>query len=273
LNLGIQERETLDWFLGLESGMLVTSGPTGSGKTTTLYACLSALDSPQRRIVTVEHPVEKYFENATQVDIREGKLSFAGTLRTVLRQDPDVIMVGEMRDPESAEMAVHAALTGHLVLTTTHALDSVGVLERMGGSFKLDRVALGYSLKLSIAQRLISLLCPHCKNERPPTDSEIKRLGLPQVTSPLVCERVGCPRCHGTGIHGRRVLMEMMPVDDSIMDRLESKATLREIRQWNQSRGFRSIQDQVTDLFYRGEVESSEALSFRTTLETENQRG
>ncbi|MES2308898.1 MAG: ATPase, T2SS/T4P/T4SS family, partial [Verrucomicrobiota bacterium] len=267
LNLGTKERETLDWFLGLESGMLVTSGPTGSGKTTTLYACLSALDSPQRRIVTVEHPVEKYFENATQVDIREGKLTFPNALRTVLRQDPDVIMVGEMRDSESAEMAVHAALTGHLVLTTTHALDSVGVLERMGGSFKLDRVALGYSLKLSVAQRLVSVLCPHCKKERPPHTLEIKRLGLPQVTSPLVCERVGCLECHGTGIQGRRVIMEMMPVDDEIIDRLESKATLREIRQWNRSRGFRSIQDQVIDLFYSGIVESSEALSFRTTLE------
>ena len=267
LHLGSQERETLDWFLHLESGMLVTCGPTGSGKTTTLYACLAALDSPQRRIVTVEHPVEKYFENATQVDIRDGKLSFPQALRTVLRQDPDVIMIGEMRDPESAEMALHAALTGHLVLTTTHALDSVGVLERMSGSFKLDRVALGYSLKLSVAQRLVALLCPHCKKARSPTELEIKRVGLPKITPLLVCERIGCPQCHGTGIKGRRVIMEMMPFDEGIIDRVESKATLREIRNYNAMRGFRTIQDQVLDLFYSGFIEFSEALSFRTSLD------
>ncbi len=266
LNLGAKERETLDWFLHLENGLLVTSGPTGSGKTTTLYACLAALDSPQRRIVTVEHPVEKYFENATQVDIREGKLSFPNALRTVLRQDPDVIMVGEMRDLESAEMAVHAALTGHLVLTTTHALDCVGVLERMSGSFKLDRVSLCYSLKLSLAQRLISLLCPHCKNERPPLDLELRRFGLPRTASPMICERVGCEKCHQTGIQGRGVVMEMMPVDEALIDRLESQAPLREIRQWNRTRGFRSIQDQVIDLFYTGRIDSSEARSFLNTL-------
>ena len=267
LHLGTKERETLDWFLHLESGMLITSGPTGSGKTTTLYACLNALDSPQRRIVTVEHPVEKYFENATQVDIREGKLSFSQALRTVLRQDPDVIMVGEMRDSESAEMAVHAALTGHLVMTTTHAQDCVGVIERMGGSFKIDRVALGYSLKLSVAQRLVSILCPHCKKERPPSDAELRRFGLPRINSPLVCERVGCNRCHSTGIEGRRVVMEMMPVDEPLIDRLESQASLREIRNWNRNRGFRSIQDQVIDLFYSGVVEPSETRSYLNNLE------
>lgn len=262
LNLGERERETLDWYLGLESGMLVTCGPTGSGKTTTLYACLAALDSPQRRLVTVENPVEKYFENATQVDIREGKTSFAESLRTVLRQDPDVIMVGEMRDPESAEMAVHAALTGHLVLTTTHALDSAGVLERMTGSFHLDRVALGYSMKLSVAQRLVSVLCPYCKKEKALTEREAKRFGFEFKKNQLICTRGGCVRCHGTGIQKRRVVMEMMPMDGDFMDRWEGKASLREIRDWNRQRGFRSIQDQVKDLLLKGEVEVSEAQSY-----------
>lgn len=264
LNLGERERETLNWYLGLESGMLVTSGPTGSGKTTTLYACLAALDEPQRRLVTVENPVEKFFENATQVDIRDEKSTFSQALRTVLRQDPDVIMVGEMRDYESAEMAMHASLTGHLVLTTTHALDAVGVLERMTGSFKLDRVALGYSLKLSIAQRLLSLLCPHCKEPIPWNEKARQRWKIDsQKTSSLQpCRRVGCKHCQGTGIVGRRVVMEMMPIDDAFIERWESRASLREIRQWNRDRGFRTIFEQVQELFLKGEVEAKEAQMF-----------
>ncbi|MFZ5805855.1 MAG: GspE/PulE family protein [Verrucomicrobiota bacterium] len=270
LGLPLREMTTLQWYLDQESGMFVSTGPTGSGKTTTLYACLKALDNTTRKLMTIEHPVEKHFENAVQVDVRDADaddpntITFRMALRAALRHDPDVIMVGEMRDMDSAQIAVQAALTGHLVLTTVHANDAVGVIERMCGSFNLDRIALGYALKLAVAQRLVSKLCPHCRRTRPADPEDLRPFPEANIPEPVISERVGCPACRGSGCIGRRVIMEMLPVDSEITALIEQHALPSDIRHHNNKRGYTNLVFQATLLLLRGEIELDEARTFLT---------
>lgn len=270
LGLPLREMTTLQWYLDQECGMFVSTGPTGSGKTTTLYACLKALDNTTRKIMTIEHPVEKHFENAIQVDVRDGEaddptvITFRLALRAALRHDPDVIMVGEMRDSDSAQIAVQAALTGHLVLTTVHANDCVGVIERMCGSFNIDRIALGYALKLSVAQRLVAKLCPHCRRTRPAEPEDLRPFPEVNIPDPVISEKVGCPACRGSGIVGRRVIMEMLPIDSEITSLVEQHALPGDIRMHNHKRGYTNLIVQATLLLLRGEIELSEARTFLT---------
>lgn len=270
LRLPLKELTTLQWYLSQESGMFVSTGPTGSGKTTTLYACLKALDSSTSKIMTIEHPVEKHFENAIQVDVRDGDandhnvITFRSALRAALRHDPDVLMVGEMRDPDSAQIAVQAALTGHLVLSTVHANDAVGVIERMCGSFDIDRIALGYALKLAVAQRLVAKLCPHCRRTHAATPEELRPFPEVDVVDPVVSERVGCPACRGSGNAGRRAIMEMLPVDSEIIALIEQRASPADIRRHNQNRGYTSLMKQATQLLLNGEISIDEARTFLT---------
>lgn len=270
LGLPLKEMTTLQWCLSQESGMFVTTGPTGSGKTTTLYACLKALDKYSCKIMTIEHPVEKHFENAVQVDVRDAEpddrnaITFKIALRSALRCDPDVIMVGEMRDNESAQIAVQAALTGHLVLSTVHANDSVGVIERMCGSFGIDRIALGYALKLSVAQRLVTKLCPLCRKTRPAAPEDLRPFPEVSVADPVISERVGCTACRGTGNAGRRSIMEMLPIDSEIIALIEQRASPGEIRTHNHNRGYTNLMQQATLLLLRGEISLDEARTFLT---------
>ncbi|MFH1067135.1 MAG: ATPase, T2SS/T4P/T4SS family [bacterium] len=270
LRLPLREMTTLQWYLDQESGMFVSTGPTGSGKTTTLYACLKALDKTNCKIMTIEHPVEKHFENAIQIDVRDGAaddesvITFQRALRATLRHDPDVIMVGEMRDTNSAQIAVQAALTGHLVLSTVHANDSVGVIERMCGSFDIDRIALGYALKLSVAQRLVTKLCPHCRQTRPATPEDLRPFPEANIAEPVISERIGCPACRGSGAIGRRVIMEMLPIDSEITALIEQHAVANEIRSHNTKRGYTNLVLQATLLLLRGEIDLSEARTFLT---------
>jgi type II secretory ATPase GspE/PulE/Tfp pilus assembly ATPase PilB-like protein len=270
LSLPLKEIQTLQWFLSQESGMFVSTGPTGSGKTTTLYACLKALDKPEIKIMTIEHPVEKYFEHALQIDVRDGEaddkhiITFQSALRTALRHDPDVIMIGEMRDTNSAQIAVQAALTGHLVLSTVHANDAVGVIERMCGSFGIDRLALGYALKLAVAQRLVVKLCPHCRKPHSATPEELRPFPEVNISDPIISERVGCSACRGTGSSGRSVIMEMLPVDSEITALIEQHASPTQIRQHNQNRGYTNLITQATLLLLRGEISLDEARTFLT---------
>lgn len=270
LGLPLKEMTTLQWCLSQESGMFVTTGPTGSGKTTTLYACLKALDKTSCKLMTIEHPVEKHFENAMQVDVRDAEegdrnaITFKIALRSALRCDPDVIMVGEMRDTESAQIAVQAALTGHLVLSTVHANDSVGVIERMVGSFHIDRIALGYALKLSVAQRLVTKLCPLCRITRPASPEDLRPFPEVDVAEPIISDRVGCVGCRGSGSAGRRSIMEMLPIDSEIIALIEQNSKPGDIRAHNQKRGYTNLMRQATMLLLRGEIELDEARTFLT---------
>jgi type II secretory ATPase GspE/PulE/Tfp pilus assembly ATPase PilB-like protein len=257
------QMKTLDWFMGQDSGMAIFSGPTGSGKTTTLYAMLKALDRPELDIVTIEQPVEKHFEPAKQITVfEEGVLTFATALRSILRQDPDVIMVGEMRDVPSATKAVEAAMTGHLVLSTTHANSAVGVIDRLVGSFAIDRVSLSCALRLSVAQRLVSRLCPFCKTSRPPKASDLEHFPPVSVARPVICERSGCAMCRGTGLMGRHLIMEIMVCDQAVREMIALNRNPQEIERYCRSRGFPSLVEQATWLLQNGEISLDAASQF-----------
>ncbi len=259
---GVQMK-TLDWFMGLDTGMAIFSGPTGSGKTTTLYAMLRALDCPELDIVTIEQPVEKHFEPAKQITVyEEGGLTFSTALRSILRQDPDVIMVGEMRDIPSATKAVEAAMTGHLVLSTTHANSAVGVVERLTGSFGVDRVSLSCALKLSVAQRLVSRLCPACKVLRDPRASDLEHFPPVAVARPVIAERRGCSLCRGTGIMGRHLIMEMMVGDPAVREMIAMNRHPTEIERYCRARGFPSLVEQAAWLLQNGEIALDSASQF-----------
>lgn len=265
LRLKENEMKVLKWFLDQENGMVVCSGPTGSGKTTLLYALLAALDDPSLDIVTIEQPSEKHFENAKQITVYEsGKLTYGTALRSILRQDPDVIMIGEIRDDESAVKGVEAAMTGHLVLTTTHANSAVGVIERLCGSFPVDRVALATVLKLSIAQRLVGRLCPLCKIIRAPRADDLEFFPPIEIARPIIAERSGCSACRGTGLAGRLLVMEIMPVDDTIREMIAARRAPQEIERYNRLRGFTGIIEQATHLLQTGEIPIESARQFIT---------
>jgi general secretion pathway protein E len=195
------------------NGIVLVTGPTGSGKTTTLYAALQMLNDGARNILTVEDPVEYAVDGVgqTQVNAKVG-LTFAAGLRAILRQDPDVVMVGEIRDRETAEIAVQASLTGHLVLSTVHTNDAPGAITRMR-DMKVEPFLLASTLRAVIAQRLVRRLCPECRKPQP-AGAAAKLLGLPADAA--VYEAVGCPACGNTGYKGRVGVFEMIRVDDEV---------------------------------------------------------
>ncbi|WP_246189556.1 GspE/PulE family protein [Methylacidimicrobium cyclopophantes] len=261
LRLSPLELQTLLWFLKQGEGMFVSTGPTGSGKTTTLYAMLRAVSSARRKVMSVEDPVEKHFPEAVQIEVREkAGITFASALRGIVRQDPDVLMVGEIRDRESAQIAIDAALTGHQVFTSTHANDAVGVVERIVQSFGIDRLVIGYALRLSVAQRLVGKLCPFCKTTRPAEPEEIAPFPPVPIAEPVVAESPGCQVCRGTGIAGRMPVMELLPVDGETLSLFEAGATPNEIRRHNEGRGFKPLSVQAAELFMTGTISKEEAV-------------
>jgi len=196
------------------NGIVLVTGPTGSGKTTTLYAALRLLNDGSRNILTVEDPVEYAVEGVgqTQVNPKVG-LTFAAGLRAILRQDPDVVMVGEIRDRETAEIAVQASLTGHLVLSTVHTNDAIGAITRMR-DMKVEPFLLASTLRAVIAQRLVRRLCPECRRAEPASTSVAALLGIAPGT--IVYEPLGCPQCNGTGFRGRIGVFEAIRIDETI---------------------------------------------------------
>ncbi|MCA1748696.1 MAG: type II secretion system ATPase GspE [Sphingomonadales bacterium] len=200
--------------LGEPNGIILVTGPTGAGKTTTLYACLKRLNDGSRNILTVEDPVEYAVDGVgqTQVNPKVG-LTFASGLRAILRQDPDTVMVGEIRDSETAEIAVQASLTGHLVLSTVHTNDAVGAITRLR-DMKVEPFLLASTLRAVVAQRLVRRLCPHCREAIHADGSAASLLGFDQGT--LVYQPVGCDHCNQTGFVGRIGVFEAIRVDDTI---------------------------------------------------------
>jgi general secretion pathway protein E/type IV pilus assembly protein PilB len=212
--LGFSAADAAEWrdLLASRDGLLLVTGPTGSGKTTTLSAFLRGLASPARKVVTVEDPVEYRIAGVSQVAVRgDVGLNFAGALRAVLRQAPDVIMVGEIRDQETAEIAVQAALTGHLVLSTLHTNDAGGAVTRLR-NLGIRPVLLDAAVKGVLAQRLVRRVCRRCRRERPPRPSErlvLARHGL-DAPGALLARGDGCPACRHTGHSGRMGLFETL---------------------------------------------------------------
>jgi len=216
--LGMRDRHDAMMYAVLKNpnGVILLSGPTGSGKTTTLYAALRHLNRPgTSHIISVENPVEIPMDGINQVHIDADRVSFAGSLRSILRHDPDVIMIGEIRDEETADIAVKSALTGHLVLSTLHANDSVGVITRLL-NLGVTADLIVSSLRLVIAQRLVRRPCPHCCEWREPSEELREEFGWAPDDDMQVPVAKGCPLCGWTGHAGRLGLFEMIPFDASI---------------------------------------------------------
>lgn len=240
----------------LPHGLLLVTGPTGSGKTTTLYAALSEINTGLDKIVTIEDPIEYQLGGVLQIPVNEKKgLTFAKGLRSILRHDPDKIMVGEIRDSETAQIAVQAALTGHQVFTTVHAnnvFDVIGRFSNMG----VDSYSLVAALTGIMAQRLVRAVCQQCARESadPPTDDEwltcLRRLSPDEKPQPM--KAVGCPSCRGTGYRGRNAIAETLYLDDHMKDLLVQHAPISTIKSAAKDRGFLSLRDSAVLLAMRG---------------------
>ena len=207
------------------NGIILVTGPTGSGKTTTLYSALTLLNDPGVNILTVEDPVEYALDGIgqTQVNAKVG-MTFATGLRAILRQDPDIVMVGEIRDVETAQIAVQASLTGHLVLSTVHTNSAVGAVTRLR-DMGVEPFLLSSTMAGVLAQRLVRRLCESCKQARPATPADLALMGLPEDTKLSVYEPVGCPRCNQTGYEGRIGLYELVVADETFRRLLHDDAS------------------------------------------------
>jgi len=194
-------------------GIMLVTGPTGSGKTTTLYSALSTLNDRSRNIMTVEDPIEYYIDGVGQTQVNPRvEMTFARGLRAILRQDPDVVMIGEIRDLETAQIAVQASQTGHLVLATLHTNTAVGAVTRLR-DMGVEPYQLSSSLVGLMAQRLVRTLCPHCKTPYPAKVAELEQLGIPERTGVMLYKPVGCPQCRHTGFLGRSGIHEIIEID------------------------------------------------------------
>jgi general secretion pathway protein E len=222
-------------------GILLVTGPTGSGKTTTLYTSLLRLNSPERKILTVEDPVEYQLDGVLQVQVKpEIELTFARALRSFLRQDPDILMIGEIRDLETAQIGVQAALTGHLVLSTLHTNDAAGAIARL-----MDMGVPDYLLTSTIngvaAQRLVRNLCPHCRQATEPDAELLERLGAGGDAPRMLYGAKGCDRCNQTGYFGRSALLEVLVMDDALRRLVLQRADAREIEKAAVEAGMRTL--------------------------------
>jgi type IV pilus assembly protein PilB len=250
--LGFSDLDLNNYLQGVRrpNGLLLISGPTGSGKTTTLYATLKLLNKETRNILTIEDPVEYTLEGINQVALKESiGLTFPAALRTFLRQDPDVIMVGEIRDPETAQMAIRAALTGHLVLSTIHTNSAWGTVSRLI-DMGIPPFQVASTLNTTVAQRLVRLLCPQCKKRMPlPQDVYPKQFApLSVVTHHYV--PAGCEQCHYTGYTGRKAVYEVIPIDRELA--LEIKNGNMYVQELLKERGVETLSENAFGLFKEG---------------------
>jgi type II secretory ATPase GspE/PulE/Tfp pilus assembly ATPase PilB-like protein len=235
-------------------GMVLVTGPTGSGKTTTLYAALSEIASPEDKIITIEDPVEYQIPGIVQVPVNEKKgLTFARGLRSILRHDPDKIMVGEVRDPETAQIAVQSALTGHLVFTTVHAnnvFDVIGRFIHMG----VEPYNFVSALNCVMAQRLVRVLCISCKRQAPPSESLLHESGLdPDLYHDQVFyDTVGCEECGGTGFLGRTAVAELLDMSDRIRQMILERRPAAEVKQAAREEGMTFLRDSALEKVFTG---------------------
>ncbi len=249
--------------LDLPHGIVLVTGPTGSGKTTSLYAGLSRINQPDLKIVTIEDPVEYQLDgiNQIQVDTRTG-LTFAKGLRAILRHDPDVVLIGEIRDRETAEIAVQASLTGHLVLSTLHTNDAPGAVSRLI-DMGIEPFLVASTLELVMAQRLVRLLCAHCKK---PLDADARAdaaLVLPGFTGPVYGpgpDFKGCRECGGTGYSGRCGIFEMMPMTAELRHRAGERSSSQDLRRIANANGMVSLRDDGLRLVMEGRTSVEEVL-------------
>jgi general secretion pathway protein E len=260
--LGFDEaaRTTLRRLSAEPYGMLLVTGPTGSGKTTTLYAAITEINHGFDKLITIEDPVEYQLPGVLQIPVNEKKgLTFARGLRSILRHDPDKIMVGEIRDPETAQIAVQAALTGHLVFTTVHAnnvFDVIGRFMHMG----VDPYSFVSALNGIAAQRLVRVNCNHCANEQQAEDALLAESGLTreQVQGWRFRGGRGCGHCRGSGYRGRKAIAEIMVLNDEIRELIVQREPIRRVKDAARRGGTRFLREAALDLVRAGETSLQE---------------
>jgi general secretion pathway protein E len=251
----------IDRLIRQSHGIILATGPTGSGKTTTLYACLSRINSPDKNIITIEDPIEYQLHGVGQMQVSPKiDLTFANGLRSILRQDPDVIMVGEIRDSETAEIAIQSALTGHLVFSTLHTNDSFGALTRLV-DMGIEPFLVSSSVMAVLAQRLVRVLCPDCRETYLPSGSELNRIGLSSAdcSGPIYRAR-GCRACRNTGYRGRSAVHELMIVDDDVRELVMKKADASSIRRACTSKGMKVLRQDGAERVMAGRTTIEELL-------------
>lgn len=261
-NLGFSDHniKLLKRLLHRPEGIIIVTGPTGSGKTTTLYSVLNYINSMDVNIMTLEDPVEYQLPLIRQTSVREGSVDFLNGIKSLMRQDPDVIFVGEVRDEETALMAVRASLTGHQVYTTLHTNDALGAIPRLGDIGVPPHLLAG-SLICTMAQRLARKLCQHCHAPREATREECRILGYDDTTPPTIYEPVGCDKCKGKGYKGRIALIEILRVDEGMDELIGSKATRKAMMEYALDNGFVPMVMDGVDKVISGNIDIQELIN------------
>ncbi len=244
LGFSDQQKEQIQGALAMPNGMVIVTGPTGSGKTTTLYTALHCLNTEERKVITVEDPVEYNLEGINQIQVNPSiGLNFSGALRSIVRQDPDVIMVGEMRDLETAKICVQSALTGHLVLSTLHTNDAASSITRLL-EMGMDDYLLNSTVNMAMAQRLVRLLCPHCREAYTPNEGQVREFHLQEFAEQdelQLYHPVGCEACGGTGYRGRIAIVEMLTMTEAIRELVLQHASAGQIERAARNEGMHSM--------------------------------
>jgi general secretion pathway protein E/type IV pilus assembly protein PilB len=260
--MGMSDKDMSVWrrVLDLPHGIILVTGPTGSGKTTTLYAALSKINTEDLKIVTIEDPVEYNLRGINQIQVNtKAGLTFGAGLRAILRHDPDVVLIGEIRDRETAEIAVQASLTGHLVFSTLHTNDAPGAATRLI-DMGIEPYLVSSSVEMVVAQRLVRLICPKCRVEFPHEETEKLRREFGDLVPDVLYRGSGCRNCQGTGYRGRQGVFEMMPVTDEIRSLVLERASSREVRKMAIAQGMLSLRDDGWRLVREGKTTPEEVL-------------
>ena len=271
-DLGMGERELacLRRVLELPHGIVLVTGPTGSGKTSTLYTALNEINDSERKIITIEDPVEYQLKGVNQIQVSEKSgLTFARGLRSILRHDPDVVLIGEIRDQETAQIAVQASLTGHLVFSTLHTNDAAGALTRLV-DMGVEPYLVASSLEAVLAQRLVRLLCPHCRQVDTSPESRDYRAKLGIRPEAKVYKAVGCRECRNTGYHGRRAIFEWMDSSSEIRSLILKNSSTDAIRDSARRAGMTTLSEDGRRLVEEGITTIEEILSVTTVHEMES---
>ena len=257
--------EVVDNFIHYTHGIIFVSGPTGSGKTTTLYSCLTRINSVKLNVMTIEDPIEYHLPAISQIQVNEKKgLTFASGLRSLLRQDPDIMMVGEVRDSETARIAIQSAQTGHLVFSTIHTNDACTVMTRLL-DIGIEPYLVASSVLVAIAQRLVRQICPECRETFVPDPQDLKHLAElninpDQLPDGRLSRGKGCGSCFGSGYQGRTGIYEILPVDESVREMIVERASANRIKREAFKRGFRTLRMDGADKVVRGMTTMDEVL-------------
>jgi type II secretory ATPase GspE/PulE/Tfp pilus assembly ATPase PilB-like protein len=254
-------QKKIEALLHLPNGIILITGPTGSGKSTSLYSFLSEVNHPERRIVTVEDPVENKLPGVMQIAVKsEIGLTFASALRSILRADPNIVMIGEIRDLETAEIAIRASLTGHLVFSTLHTNDAMGGISRLV-DMGVEPFLVSAAVRAFLAQRLVRRLCPHCKTPRPVTDQDKRDLGIPLDIPGAPFSPRGCDKCRGTGFSGRLAIYEVILVTPAMQELVAHSAPAKKMREQAFRDGYVPMRDYGWHKVMQGQTTIEEVIS------------